>query len=99
MSRGEFVPRTNVLYGIRCEGRFSQLIRFQSVESTAEAALSTVIAQCLQQSRCTSAAIVMLTETAGLLGAHLRRSPAALAVTPVQRFEFPEIRDWLSFSP
>jgi hypothetical protein len=98
-SREDFVPQANVLYGIRCAGKFSQLIRFRSIEFPEPVGLSTVIAQCLQQSRCDSAGIVLLAETAGLLGAHLRRSPAAAAVMAVQRFEFPEIRNWLSFSP
>jgi hypothetical protein len=99
MSREDFVPRANVLYGIRCEGAFSQLIRFRSIEFPEPVAFSTVIARCLQQSRYDSAGIVLLAETAGLLGAQLRRSPAAALVTPGQRFEFPEIRNWLSFSP
>ena len=99
LSQGEFTPRTQVLYGLQCDGEFSHLIRFRPVSSTVRVPLSEVVSECLRQAGCPSAGIVMLAESAGLLGAHLRQSPAADAASPSQRFEFPEIREWISFSP
>jgi len=42
--------------------------------------------------------MVMVVESAGLVGAALRRSPAAAAGTSDAPFRYPEIRSWLSFS-
>ncbi len=98
-SQGEFTPRAQVLYGIQCEGEFSQLIRFQPMERGEPVALSAIVAQCLRQSGWTLAGVVILAESAGLLGVHLRRSPAAASVSQVERFRFPDVREWLSFSP
>jgi hypothetical protein len=69
------------------------------VESGEPVAFSTVVAQALREAGCGLAGVVVLAESAGLLGAHLRRSPAGSSASPVQRFHFPEVRDWLSFSP
>jgi hypothetical protein len=44
------------------------------------------------------AGMVMIAESAGLVGAALRRSPAVSAVEGVS-FEYPQIREWLSFTP
>jgi anti-anti-sigma factor len=99
LSQGEFTPRAQVLYGLHCEGAYSQLMRFHPVEPDAPVGLSNVVGQCLQQGRCPLAGVVILAETAGLLGAHLRRSPAEAAGAPGQRFRVPEVREWLSFSP
>ena len=41
--------------------------------------------------------IVMIAESAGLIGAALRRSPVLAASEP-NAFNFPRIRDWLSFT-
>lgn len=41
--------------------------------------------------------LVMMAETAGVIGAALRQSPALVGTGG--RFDFPVIRDWLSFSP
>jgi hypothetical protein len=43
-----------------------------------------------------SAAVVILAESAGLMGAALKRSPVAGAAG---LFTYPEVRRWLSFSP
>jgi hypothetical protein len=42
---------------------------------------------------------VIVAETAGLVGAALRRSPAAEKVESGAPFAFPQIREWLSFTP
>lgn len=99
LSQADFIPRGQLLYGAQCGGGFSHLVRFDPVESEAPAALSTVISRCLKESRCTLAGLVILAESAGLVGTHLRRSPVTEAASVDDRFQFPEIREWLSFSP
>jgi hypothetical protein len=42
--------------------------------------------------------MVMVAESAGLVGAALRRSPAAAAGMSDAPFKYPEVRTWLSFS-
>ena len=42
--------------------------------------------------------MVMVVESAGLVGAALRRSPAAAAGVNDAPFKYPEVRSWLSFS-
>jgi anti-anti-sigma factor len=89
---GNFVPRLSALYGLSCEGTFSKLVRF---EGNDPASLSAVVAQCLEIAGSDSAAIVILAESAGLVGAALKRSPTATG----QVFAYPDVRRWLSFSP
>ena len=89
---GNFVPRLSALYGLSCEGTFSKLVRF---EGNDPATLSAVVAQCLEIAGTGSAAMVILAESAGLVGAALKRSPTATG----QVFAFPDVRRWLSFSP
>ncbi|MBI1314427.1 anti-sigma factor antagonist [bacterium] len=115
---GDFVPQVQVMYGVRCEGTFSQLIRFSSSdhEQSLPIPLSSVVRLAMQAIDCSAAAVVVLGECAGLVGTQLRKSPAAaepIALTAssavvqqatggadssADRFAFPQIRDWLSFS-
>lgn len=97
--RGDFVPRIQVAYGMHCEGTFSKLIRFDPVEPGDQIELSTVVSQCMHQAKCEVAGVVVLAECGGLVGAHLKKSPVVENVTTVDRFQFPEIRNWMSFSP
>jgi anti-anti-sigma factor len=91
-SRGAEV---HVLYCLACEGRFSTLIRFESRPNTT-IGLSRLLETCLDESAATSMGVVMAVEASGLIGAALRRSPAA--GTERCLFAFPEIRSHLSFT-
>jgi hypothetical protein len=42
--------------------------------------------------------MVLVAESAGMLGAALRRSPALAAAANASPFQYPEVRSWLSFS-
>jgi hypothetical protein len=42
--------------------------------------------------------LVIVAESAGLVGAALRRSPAAAAAPQDAPFKYPDVRSWLSFS-
>jgi ABC-type transporter Mla MlaB component len=92
IGKGGFVPHLTALYGLSCEGAFDKLARFESTEPLP---FSTIAAACLEISRATSAGVVVLAESAGLMGAVLKRPP----VTQRKLFAYPEIRQWLSFSP
>ena len=92
-SRGSEV---HVLYCLACEGRFSTLIRFESRQPLTTIGLSRLVETCLEDSAAESIGVVMAVETSGLIGAALRRSPAA--GNERNLFAFPEIRSHLSFT-
>jgi anti-anti-sigma factor len=103
LARDEFVPTVDVLYGAQFAGDFSQLARFSGMRDTAPIGLSTLAAECLARTESDRAGMVIIAESAGLVGAALRKSPA----TPCQTdgrpsgdlFAHPGVRDWISFTP
>jgi hypothetical protein len=98
VSSGELVPEMNVLYGLQCEGGFTHLIRFDTADAEGPISLSGIVRSALQISGTPLLGIVMVAESAGLVGAALRRSPAAAAGAADALFKYPEVRSWLSFS-
>ena len=104
LARQDFVPVVEVLYGLQCTGDFAHLARFERFQESTTVGLSSLIEQCLVLAEAETIALVMVAESAGLVGASLRRSPAAALVQPnggaqSDLFSHPEVRDWLSFSP
>jgi anti-anti-sigma factor len=101
LAGGTTLPEVQVCYGIACDGAkpqpFSSLIRFEAKKSSEPVALSLLLESCLDLSNAQQIGIVMIAESAGLIGAALRRSPVVGASEP-NAFEFPRIRDWLSFT-
>jgi anti-anti-sigma factor len=101
LAHGTTLPEVQVCYGIACHGTntrpFSSLIRFEAKKSAEPVALSFLLESCLDLSDAQKIGIVMIAESAGLIGAALRRSPVMTASEP-NAFEFPRIRDWLSFT-
>lgn len=101
LAGGTTLPEVQVCYGIACQGAnpqpFSSLIRFEAKKSDEPVALSLLLESCLDLSDTQQIGIVMIAESAGLIGAALRRSPVVAASEP-NAFEFPRIRDWLSFT-
>lgn len=95
--QGGFVPQGHLPLGLRGEGRFSRLARFSTANDAPAVPLSELAATALQLSGGEAAAFVLYAETAGLVGATLRRVIAP--DSPDDRFAFPQIRDWLSFTP
>ena len=95
-SSGSFVPRVAALYGIACDGGFSKLVRFDTVAGT-PVRLSAVVDTCLDIAGATTAGFVMVAESAGLMGAALKRPPVHGGGQKL--FGFPDVRRWLSFSP
>ena len=96
LSTGDFVPRLQVLYGIACEGDFSKIVYFESRENSLQLTLREIIEACREMAGSDAIAVAMIAESAGLMGAALRRSPALTAPQPA--FEHPQIRQWLSFT-
>jgi anti-anti-sigma factor len=98
VSSGELVPEMNVLYGLRCEGGFTHLIRFDTADTEGPISLSGLVRTALEISGAPLIGMVMVAESAGLVGAALRRSPASAAGVHDAPFKYPEVRSWLSFA-
>ncbi len=96
-SAGDFVPEMMVLYGAACDGAFSHLVRFDPKAKARAASLSELVTTCLDVVGANAAGIAMVADSAGLIGAALRKSPAATASESAP-FRHPEVREWLSFS-
>jgi anti-anti-sigma factor len=91
VASGTFVPQLTALYGFTCEGGFSKLVRFEGADPVT---LSVILSVCLEAAGGRTAGVVMVAESAGLVGATLKRPP----VSGEQVFGFPDVRQWLSFS-
>jgi len=91
------VPELKVLYALVGKGQFAQMLRFDAkAEPPGVISLSDLVEAALEISGANAAGFAILAETAGLVGAALRRSPGrADARSPL---EFPGVRDWLSFT-
>lgn len=97
VAAGTFVPELQVLYSLACEGPFAQLARFEVKKAAATVALTKLVDACLEIAGTEVAGMVMVAESAGLMGAALRRSPA-LQGSEAAPFGHPQIRQWLSFT-
>jgi len=98
VSAGDLVPSLQVLSGIRCTGDFSHLLRFAPKEAHGVVDLSDLAQECLALTKSEAAGIVVVGETAGLVGAALRQAPTARPAGG-SIFAHPEIRHWLTFTP
>jgi hypothetical protein len=85
------------LYALVGKGQFAQMMRFDAkAEPPGVIGLRDLVDGALEISGANAAGFAILTETAGLVGAALRRSPGrADATSPLA---FPGVRDWLSFT-
>ena len=97
VSTGNFVPEVSVLYGVACEGRFPTLARFEAAKQARAISLSELATAALEIAGSETAAIVVLAETVGLVGACLRKSPVA-DDPGTSLFTYPGIRSWISFA-
>ena len=100
VTAGKSLSHVQVCYGIACEelsaGPFSMLLRFQAGQG-GPVSLTELVDSCLEIAEFPRLGIVMVAEAAGLVGASLRRSPAQAKEEPGP-FEFPQVREWLSFT-
>jgi hypothetical protein len=97
VAAGTFIPQIKVLYSILCEGNFQIVLHFERKDAGMAAKLGELVEGCLEISEAKTLGMVMIAESAGLIGTALRRSPA-LRDSEGALFNFPEVRDWLSFA-
>lgn len=100
LQQGALTPTMKVAYGMVGRGGFARLMRFDKGEQQPSLPLSAVARACLDAINSDAAGIVMVAETAALVGASLQKAPSS---APAERsakdiFAFPEVRDWLSFT-
>jgi len=98
VANGELMPELHVLYGLSCEAGFTHLMRFETSSAQSPISLAELVRTALEVAGTSTIGLVILAESAGLVGAALRRSPAAGATSKETPFQYPEIRSWLSFS-
>ena len=92
---GALIPQAHLLSGLVGEGSFPMLLRFAVQGEARSIGLAEIAQAALDASEASAVAFVAVTETSGLVGATLRRPPA---MSPADRFAFPQIRDTLSFT-
>lgn len=97
VSEGALVPQGQLLVGLVGDGLPRRLARFEATSDRRTVGISELAATALELAGSPAVVLVALTETAGLVGAALRQSPAT-AGDRASRFGFPAVRDWLSFS-
>ena len=98
LSEGALVPEMKVLYALAGQGSFSRMIRFEAKDVPPGIIPLADLVECaLEFSKTDLIAVAMIAESAGLVGAALRRSPAKNtgAESPLS---FPAARDWLNFT-
>lgn len=98
LGEGALVPEGHLLLGLVARGTWSRLVRFEARRECGAAGLTEFASTLLEQSGSAAAVFVAVAETAGLVGATLRKSPAPSAPAEESRLSFPGIRDWLSFT-
>lgn len=89
-------PTVRVSRGLVCDGAWQRHLRFETSERGDVATLATVAAVCLDMTRAEAAAVVVMAETTGLIGAALRRSPYESSAEDF--FDFPDVRTRLTFT-
>ena len=97
LAAGNFIPQIEVLYSILCEGDFQRVAHFECKDASRASKLGEIVEGCLEIAEAEALGIVMIAESAGLIGAALRRSPA-IRDSETSLFAFPQVRDWLSFA-
>jgi len=90
-------PEVQVCYGVACEGEFAKLARFEAHHQAGAVTLAQVAEAALEIAESEQVGLLMVAESAGLIGAALRRPPSTDAADNAP-FEFPQVREWLSFT-
>ncbi|MCX7003245.1 MAG: STAS domain-containing protein [bacterium] len=89
-------PDAHVLYALQCDGVLGLHARFETAAGQRGTPVSQIAQALLTLCAAEQIAFVMIAESAGLIGAALRRAPTAAGGA---QFSFPDIRDWLAFTP
>lgn len=93
---GALVPKVRAVYAMAFRGAPAHQLRFEASNPSSAVPLSEIIQACASLAGTNAVGIVMAAEVAGLVSARLRRSPAQ---SDAARFDFPAVREWLSFTP
>jgi len=91
---GELVAEIQALYAIVFRGSPSHLLRFDAATAGGAVPLSEIVSVCAEVAGTPQTGIVMAAEVSGLICTLLRRSPVEAS-----RFDFPAVREWLSYLP
>src|SRR5262249_17359597 len=94
---GDTPPSVAACYGLICGGTFGRLARFEAKPKAGPVRLSDIARAALEWTKSASVGMVLATESVGLIGAALRRSPALEAAQDAP-FAHPGIRNWITFT-
>jgi anti-anti-sigma factor len=94
---GSAVHDVQVCYAASFEGRFRKMARFESKKEVGPVSLTQLVEAGLEFAGGERLGMVMVAESAGLMGAALRRPPTKVS-SELAPFEFPDIRNWLTFT-
>jgi anti-anti-sigma factor len=97
VSQGALQPSLHIVYALACDMSDATLVRFDAGAGNS-LGLNALLGACLELSGAATAGIVAIAESAGLIGAALRRSPFGEAASRVA-LDFPAVREWISFTP
>jgi len=97
VATGDQGPELQVGYGLLCEGDLTGFARFDATEEIGRVSFSTLARGCLDLAKADRIGLILIGESAGLIGAALRRSPAGAGEAGAP-FAFPQVRDWLTFT-
>lgn len=90
------VPTVQALYAITFRGSPSHQLRFEANTADAGVPLSDIVRASVSLAGTPTVGIVMAADITGLVCARLRSSPAR---GDAVRFDFPAVREWMSFTP
>lgn len=97
ISEGQLVPEVNLLYGLVARGKFAKQLRFEPKQQDHRIPLTELARQALDIGGKDQAVMVIVAETASLVGTALQRSPVEHKAEE-SIFDFPKVRDWFSFT-
>lgn len=101
VSAGRTGTPVQVCYSLACEGAggqpFAHLVRFEAEKQAGAIPFTQILETCLGVAETDRIGLVMVAESAGLMGAALRASPLADAASE-SPFQFPRIRSFLTFT-
>ena len=98
VSEGALHPSLHVVYALACDMSGAALVRFDA-GAGGSLGLNAILRACLELSGVATAGIVAVAESAGVIGAALRRSPFGEPAPSRMALEFPAVREWISFTP
>ena len=90
------VPTVQALYAINFRGAPSHQLRFEANTPDAGVPLSDIVRASVSLAGTPTVGMVIAADITGLVCARLRRSPARGGAV---QFDFPAVREWLSFTP